>query len=674
MAHDLPVADPASPWMVHLERAHGLAHAAARIVGEMTEPSLHLAPAARHLERAVAAMYDAFDGRADRPTAINLAHGRLWDAATLVARAGLPRALAALRAACADLIEADVRFPRIPLAGRPPESIEAAVELLPLHVVDRPSIVPSFRAPPVPPEEDEEVVDALPEPTTFEELAAVAELMVRRAEERTARRALPEASVKALLPEELAPPGFVMRPPPALPEDAFIRNWTRHCFEEIGMLGIQRTPLAGDDWRTSLPIERRLLHAVDAIAALGPTAVAYLEPLAMDAPVANPMTVFAIALLGGCLEGRDVLGAAERVLHHFGPADPQVAEPLASAMKLAPNPFLPGLLRSLLASGERGCRTIAVEVLAHRGWLTESELGTLAEDDDPRILALVLPALAATRHRELFRAIDRGLAHRDLRLQAAALDTMALAAHPHAAAAARAAAAGALGDGALVRLAIVADEGDARWLLARAKASPTRAAVEALGWAGLVEAVPALLGFLESDAEEVKTAAGAALERLLGANLVETVEVLPEAVEDVMVVDPDPDSPRAQGSLAVLLSDPRDVPSAGSAETIDLASVDPERWRAHWVEHGRKLDRSQRVRRGQGYSPSVSLYELDRLPLSPEDRRRLHRELAARTGKVTQFEPYDLVVSQEQSIEAWGALVRIAAESPGSWTRASGPR
>src|ERR1700710_3300265 len=100
MDNALPAADPASPWMKHLERAHAPAHAAARAIGEETEPNHHLAPAAALLSRGLGAMYDAFDGRADRVTAINLAHGRLWEAAVRVAQGGLPRALQALQAAC----------------------------------------------------------------------------------------------------------------------------------------------------------------------------------------------------------------------------------------------------------------------------------------------------------------------------------------------------------------------------------------------------------------------------------------------------------------------------------------------------------------------------------------------------------------------------------------------
>jgi hypothetical protein len=381
----------------------------------------------------------------------------------------------------------------------------------------------------------------------------------------------------------------------------------------------------------------------------------------------NPMAVFAVTMIGGCLEGRDAIAGAERVLHHFGPADPAAAEPFAAALKLCPNPFVPSALRSLYAAPERGCRAVAVEVLAYRGWLTGDEMSALADEEDPRLLALALPALAAARHRDFDRALVRALAHADLDVQGAALDAMALAAHPEAASAARGAATGALGDRALVRLAVVADQEDARWLLGRMKQSPTAASVEAVGWAGLVDAVPALIGLLASEEKGVPLAAGAALDRLLGANLIQKIEIMPEALEDVPVVDPDPDPP--EGRLAAMVSDPRDQPPAGSPETLEVPSIDPEKWRAYWAEHGKRYDPKQRLRRGNAYSPSVSLYELDRLPLPPEDRRRLHRELGARTGKLTAFDPHDFVVAQERSLMAWGALVKAQGETPGSWGR-----
>ncbi|WP_438002328.1 hypothetical protein WMF26_24735 [Sorangium sp. So ce185] len=665
-------ADPASVWMTHLERAHDRAHAAARSIEDHVEPSAHLASAARRIEHGLAAMYDAFDGRADRPTAISVAHARLWDAAILVARAGLPGTLVALREACAALVGAEGRFPRVPLAGRAAVELQAGSTLPPLHTIERASLMPSFRAPPVPEREGEAAVIELPEPTTFEELAAVAERARRMTQERAQAlagrlKAPPAAKAKVETPVEV-PPGFAFAPPPPLDEGAFVRRWARECFDEIGMLGLQRAPLHGDDWRACQALEVRLINAVDALAALGPAALAYVEPLAMDAPVANSMSVFAAAMIGGCFEGRDALAAAERVLYRFGPNDPIIAEPFASAMKLAPNPFVPGVLRSLYASPDPGCRAIAVDVLAYRGWLTPQELTELADEEDPRVLALALPALAAARHRDLGRVLERALAHSDLQLQASALDSMVTAAHRQAAAAARTAAQGALGDRALIRLAIVADENDARWLLARMQASPTPAAIEAVGWSGLVDAVPALIRMLEAGDDEVKLTAGAALDRLLGAKLIESIHVPPEAIEDPPVRDPDPEARPPRRPLAGIVSDPRFLPPPGSKEKLEVPSADPQKWRAYWAEHRREVDPKTRLRRGQAYSPSVSLYELDQLPLPPGDRRRLHRELAARTGKLTRFDPHDFVVTQEQCLQAWAGIVRAANSVPGEWS------
>jgi hypothetical protein len=653
--------------MQHLERAHALAHAAARAIGLVLEPNAHLAPAARCLEQGLASLCDAFDGRADRPTAVSIARIRFWDAAILVARGGLPSALAALHGACKELVSAEERYPRVPFAARAPVPLCAGDELPPLHTIERASLPPAFRAPLVPEPETAPPVLALPEPTTFEELRAVAATARRIAEGRAAAmvRAARQrpAETKALPAPEDPPPGFAEVPPPAMAEDEFIRHWARECIDDIGMLGLQRAPLPGDDWRTCLALERRMVKAIDALAAFGPVAVAYVERYAMDAPAADPMRIFAMAMIGGCLEGRDVLAGAERVLHRFAPGDPPVASAFASAMKIAPNPFVPNVLRTLYASADPPCRAIAVEVLAHRGWLTAEELGVLAHEEDPRVLALALPALATARDRNLGHAIVRALAHADLRVQEAALDAMAIAAHPRAASAAREAACGELGDRALVRLAIVGDEEDARWLVARMRARPTAAAVEAAGWAGLVEAVPTLVELLDGDDQEVQLAAGAALDRLLGANLVDKIEVWPEALEEVEVRDPDPEP------LATVVRNPRNELPVGSPETLEVPSTDPARWRAHWAEHGERYDPKTRLRRGNPCSPSVSLHELDRLPLGAEDRRRLHRELCARTGKVTHFDPSDFVVVQEKSLAAWGALVRATGETPGSWGR-----
>ncbi len=664
-----------SAWLAHLELAHGFVHAAARVLSEQDDPSPYLAPAARRLEGGIVAIYDAFDGRADRVSSLGMAHARLLDAAILTAHAGLPTALAALERACGELIAAEERFPRVPLAGRAAASLQAGLVLPALHVVERVSLSPVFRAPPVPEIEPEIATLALPDPKTFAELAQVAEALCRHAK---ALRRAPASPAPRRLPRprpapEDVPEGFAFAPPKPIHEDDFRRRWARECFEKIGMLGEQRLPLLDDDWRACQALEKRMIGALDAFAALGPVALAYVERLALDAPAADAMRIFSAAMIGGCVEGRDALGGAERVLHRFGPGDPMVASAFASAMKLAPNPFVPSVLRALLIAPERGCRAIAVEALAHRGWLTSAELSALSDEEDPAILALALPALASARHPDFQRLLVRALGHPAARVQAAALDAMALAAHAQAAQAARAAASGPLGEGTLIRLAIVAAEDDARWLLERMKTLPSPASIKAVGWAGLVAAVPTLLDLLEtSETDEAKLAAGAALERLLGAGLKDVIEVLPEALEEVDVLDPDPDravNPRAVRSLAELIGDRRDRPPAGSSDSVEVPSTKPARWRAYWNEHHTHYDPRMRLRRGQAYSPSVSLYELDGSSLAPEDRRRLHRELAARTGKITSFDPHDLVATQEQSLIAWEALVRGTSENSGAWMR-----
>ena len=676
MAAEQPALDPEAPWMGHLEQAHELAHAAVRSIEQQAEPSVHFAPAARKLELGLGALYDALDGRADRPTAIGLCHSRLWAAAMLCAHGGLPAAVQALCGACGELIAAEQRLLGAivaPAASTPP--LVAGADLPRLHVLDRPSLAPVLRAPRVPEPTPDLPVVVVPEPTTFAELAEAAATIRRLAAERAqalagaVKRPAPRAERPRAEARPALPPGFALVPPAAIDDEAFVRRWARECFDEIGMLGVQRAPLRGDDWRSCAVLERRMVAALDALAALGPNALGCIEELAKDAPAADPMAVFAITMIGGCFAGRDGLGAAERVLHRFGAGDEVVSSSFVAALELVPNPAARAVLRSLLASTDPSSRAIGVEGLAYREWLTPDELAELAATEDARLLALVLPSLAATRHPDFGQALARARRHGEPRVQLAALDAMALGAHPEAASAAREAAVGALGDPALVRLGIVADADDARWLCARMKAAPTAAAIEACGWAGSLDAVPILLELLDEGSDEAKLAAGAALERLLGAQLHAVIEIEPDSLDEPEVPDPDPEPGPPRRALSELVSDPRDRPPEGSKEKLEVASIDPALWRAYWAERRQGFDLTARVRRGEPYRPAVSLRELSELPLAADERRCLHRELAARTGRLTHFDPHDFVVVQEQCLARWATLVGQHGDEPGSWSR-----
>ena len=323
----------------------------------------------------------------------------------------------------------------------------------------------------------------------------------------------------------------------------------------------------------------------------------------------------------------------------------------------------------MLSADDVASRAVGLEILAFRGSLDDTELNAIAYEKDPRLMILALHALASARNANFDALLANAKNHEDAAVQRAALEAMALAAHDDAATAARKAVKGPLGHDALLPLSIVGGLDDAQFVLDRVKRKPTRVGIEAVGWTGLVRAVPWLLEWLKEDEEEIKLAAGAALDRILGAQLVDTIEVDPEQLDETPVHDPDPDAQPERLPLAELVSEPRDLPPPGSPEELEVPAIDPEKWRAYWAEHKGKYRSDERLRRGRPYTTSVSLYELDQLHLSGAERRMLHRELAAQTGYITHFDPHDFVVVQEHCLEQWRRLVISTSATAGGWDR-----
>src|SRR6185295_15270512 len=118
------------------------------------------------------------------------------------------------------------------------------------------------------------------------------------------------------------------------------------------------------------------------------------------------------AMVLGCFEGRDALGAVERVLFHLGPSDPEVVAHTGGALKLVPHPELGAMLRSLLSESDHACRAIAIDVLAYRGLATPKELAAAARDAPP-VAAAALPALAILRAPELIEVLEIARASQD---------------------------------------------------------------------------------------------------------------------------------------------------------------------------------------------------------------------------------------------------------------------
>jgi hypothetical protein len=216
---------------------------------------------------------------------------------------------------------------------------------------------------------------------------------------------------------------------------------------------------------------------------------------------------------------------------------------------------------------------------------------------------------------------------------------------------------------AALLLSLGGDPDDARRLLHRARQSPTPWRLDALGFAGSVEAVPALIDQLADEDLELCMAAARSLERLTGAGLIEEIEVPPEdtvprELPEVPVAELATPARAAAPPLAGEVSSPRDAPSEGSPDLLEAPSIDADRWAAYWKDHARDFEAGRRYRRGKPWSSASSLEELDGPLASPAERQLLQIELAGASRRYVHLDVDDLVVVQERALAGWRALLR----------------
>lgn len=637
------------------------------------EPVVDLTGPARELERAFGSVYDAFDGRADRLTAAREAAAGVDQAALAIAKAA--ELDPAFKRIGAHLDRAKGHLARVEalLAYRPPEppppdaELLASIDVPRLHASHGKSIVPALKVPAPPPAE---IVaspgPALPRPTTFDELRRAIDDLKKRAPVSSAKQPPAEGSASAAkAPERVIPPGFAPAVGAAMDEVAFVRARAREHFEEVAMVGMQRAPLLGDPFRGSLALERRMLAAIDVIAALGRAAVEHVPRLLADAPVKDPSLGFAGAMVLGCFQGRDALAAAELALLSSD-RDAAFIDAVGAALKLAPHDRLPLALRSLLGEADPLIRAMAIDVLGYRGAATDEELAAAAMDA-PDVAVRALPYLAYRASPALDSVIERRLPSAEQELRDALFVAAALRGRSDLLALVEDALLREGSDAAAMLLALAGNEREARLLEERARTTPSVGVVTALGWAGAASSVELLIEQLDGG-DEIRLAAAWALERVTGAGLWE------EAVaseEEIGVADPpEPNvGERKAPKLSALVSDPRDAPPEPSPDLVQQPSTDPARWRAYWGDARRALDETARYRRGLAYTPLVVLSELDQGRCTPAERRLLQRELIVRTGGYVAFDPHDFVVVQERALAAWRPIAQRASSAPGRWVR-----
>jgi len=488
----------------------------------------------------------------------------------------------------------------------------------------------------------------LPAPTTFEALESHGE----RLRAHLARYL--EARTEGVAPHPVSTPPAVSR------EMEFLRRWARECVDEVAMVALQREPLLGDDWRSCAALEERMLRAIDAFASLGEPALAWLEPLHFDAPAPDPSRVFAVVLLAASFEGRDALGLVERFLHAVV-TDRAALLAAGDALVLAPHPELDARLRAYLVDVEPSLRELAVRTLARRGGLADHELRRCA-DDRPEIASHALVPLALRRHPEHLRLIEEALGSSRSELRCAAARALALASPARAQITLRGWLGGADGDEAAMLLAMLGAEVDVPRLVDHARRAPTPRALAALGVAGRVFAIEALLAFLRDGDEALALEAARALERLLGARLLASVAIAPEELPaPPELPEPEVPGPRAP-SLAREVSDPRDVPALGSPDTLELPSPEFEVWRAYWLEHRGRFEASRRHRAGAPHAALGVWQELAGGALRHDERRDAGFELQLLTRTEVGLDVRALVGEQLAALERLRPVAaRVAA-------------
>jgi hypothetical protein len=652
------------PLAEDLERAHDALGQCALILERVDSPPLDLTPAVAALELAFDRLFASYRAVEDPAECLPAARVAVATFQSELARdAGHPmltivRDLAAT--AERSLSEAETRLRAAPWAPPPavPE-LRASLRMPRVHCLARPNLVAKVRVARAKAPEVQTPPPEIATPTSFAELdAAVAGL-----QERSRARAQPPSS-----PAEDAAV-TVPRAERAWSRRRFVEERALGAFEEVLLAWIQRLPIAGERWQSAAFIEQRLFSGIDALAALGPDALEHLDALTLGNPTCSPAHLSALTLTLGCIDGRDTLALAERLLYEQESVSPEWAAAFGEALALVPHPDASRLAYRYAHGTHAAHRALGLRALVRRG-VFDLELLAKSALDEPLVAAEALPAFASITTRDgaralLEQAIERSEEHPALR--AATLRALSISCHPSAEALLLGDFQGQDSAEAGILLAQSSGRAGAGRLLDWVRPRPTAAGAQALGWTGLVDAVPVLIAALASSDEPLQAASAEALERITGAGLLEEVELQPEQVMDPDLPDPVPDE---GPSLAQKVSSPRDQPESGSPDRIERITRDPERWRAWWQQNGANWERSLRYRRGYAWSPHVVWTELGRALATPSDRRRLKHELSLRTGALVLCDPSDFVAQQEFVLAAFEPTASAARGTPGAWGEA----
>lgn len=462
------------------------------------------------------------------------------------------------------------------------------------------------------------------------------------------------------------PEGFNPDPLPMLTPAQWAEFHARDCFGDIVALLPQRVSQLGESWAIATTIEQRLVTNLDAIAALGDDAYRAIETACRTAIVVDEALCAGLALVAGCVAGRDLIALTERLLLTWE-TDEAMWSSVAASWKLSPNRWLPTICLNYLRSTDLRKQALAVDVLGYLGHLTAEDVTRLLTRGhlEPRLVLPYLHVLPLHERHDWLRNLYPRSAHAVGRPEwwwaSALADYAALT--------------GILEEEvgrdpsseAWLVLALYGERQHAEAMLSAFTEAPTPELARALGWAGQAKAIPLLITALASEDPVLKNTIAMALERITGAGLFEEIAIQAEQVMDPDVPDPPLDD--EPPTLASELNDPRDVASEGSPDTVLLPAITQETWHLYWKENESRFSPDVRYRCGRPVSPGVFIDELEHALRTPGDRRLIHLELMIRTGKRVHFDPLQWVEEQRLAIEQWRSTTKGSVVRSGTWFR-----
>lgn len=438
-------------------------------------------------------------------------------------------------------------------------------------------------------------------------------------------------------------------------EQERITDWAWLCLLDVAACRHLRHPPAKRPFRATVNAEARLVAQLDALVACGAEAVDAITARTRDGESLEPDVWFAAALLSGWIEGAAGLREAVALLRFAATQEATLLDAVIEAFSLMPHPGVAAALASLANDPLPLVRAAALRIATTRRQIDATQVLGALGDDAAVVVEQAITTIGFLPRTVTPPSLPRLLNHHDQAVAAATLGALTRLAHPNAAHWAEEwlKTPNLAPDVALWSLALLGTRGAVRIFDARLAAAPSVETIEASAWLGHVDLVPRWMALLSAGDEPMAHAAAAALQRLTGASLTETVAV---------PADPWAEEARQRTGRRFYADE---IPPW----QIEQLTIDPLRWQAWWAEHQADISARVRMRWGKPLGARELVEALDSGEAHGRERERVALELGLIAGDdAPAFQANDWVRRQQSAVDAWRRWVSSAApRASGSW-------